>query len=628
MASSDKGDAPIDDVLGVTGFGRLAEASAAPPADPDAEPLDLRLEHPGGPRTEQLGTRDIDDVHGMAGRGGPGTPRVKSDLDELVAKAGASGTRMSATGRGGVDSPDGDEGGPRGIRIEAAPGPAKSAQAAPSVVEGYGHPSPRRDDAFPVSPGTPRDPRGPATTEAYGYPLGGPPAARPGRKVGPETDRPRPPGDPTVRGGGRLSASPGMSGPLAAVATGLEDLMAPATPAGWRDRKTEAPPPEPEGPAPGTVVVKPPVLEIVGEPGPGQAGLEVVREQVRRHIDFQHQRFEMLKVRRTVYRTSGGTEAAALPHYIAGRVPVANGMLAQLAAARFSDHDSLDTWARLLGRFDIPAPAQRLREAFSLLSAAVAPVFLALEEEVLSRPDAVDASDLAARAPGPTRLVEGRIRAVRRGSSLWFVWRDLEDLSPVLREGTRAPAEGLRAFALFADVRGLSRMGRWAGIRRKLHAALPTDPERAAYGLFLAHRVRAAWSLTPDAEALGRAAASFHRWATGLRATFDAPRSTLERAVLGAVAEWSALDPLDAAGRPASPLEKAGEGRQMPVFQLDPRDADPVGLLAWHSLVETCHGLGVRPWVYLSDLVDAVAAGGLDDPARWTPAAWHARPHG
>ena len=344
-------------------------------------------------------------------------------------------------------------------------------------------------------------------------------------------------------------------------------------------------------------------------------------------MDFQHQRFEVIRVRRPLLRAAVGVEPApsAWPVYLGGVTPIGNGLLAQVIAARFSDHDSTRTWARTIGRMGVQVTSEGLSDAIIRASAGLAPVWQALYDDVLANASVVDEGDLAVRVAMGRQIREGRVRAVSAGGQVWFAWRDSEDLSPLLPRGASVRESGHRAFDLYADGVGRSRPGRWAKVRQSLHAVLPQDPDRAGYGLHLAHRVRRAMTSTPDPEVLAAAAGSFRRWLDARRREFEAPRSPLERVVENTLADWPALSPVDEAGQLAPDIHVLRTGRQSPVMMLDLDCGPPADLFAWHSLVESCHSLGLRPWDYLHELLHSVAHGTLGDPAGWTPARWARR---
>jgi hypothetical protein len=543
-----------------------------------------------------------------------------------------------------------------GLAIDVMRGAANSAKPAGSPAEAAGHPSGNADAAFPIATGSPRRRAGASAIESYGAPRGGPAGSRTG-SVGPE-GRDRKPSDPTVGGprmgavsaeddigarepgdptvsGGRLGVNPQRPIAVAPVPNGLDDVMVLPPPPDRTGAKPRPPRPTPEV-VPGLEVVKPMVLDLVAERSPAQLAAtgkdpEITGEKVRRRVEFQHQRFEFLRIRRPLYRIPGVDDPvpADRPAWLTSAAPFANGMLAQLVAARFSDHDSYEPWSRILRRFDVAVRVQRLITAVDEAAVAAAPVFAALESSVLSAPKAIDEIDLGARYPEPGKLREGRIRAAVNAKGVWIMWRALDDHRPMLPPSVSPPEKGRRAFFVMSDIGAQRREGRWAAIRQKLHGALPKDPERAAYGLFLAHRVRRAWTRDPDPAELAKAAAAFHRWATQLRATFDdVPRSSTERVVLSALATWEQLRPVDDAGALAAPLETMGSGRKAPIWNIEARDGSADRVMAWHSLIETCHDLGIRPWDYLHELFEALAVGDVKDPKKWTPAAWQASARG
>lgn len=443
-----------------------------------------------------------------------------------------------------------------------------------------------------------------------------------------------PPGDPTVRGGGRVSVSPERPVVSRTSNPTMEGAVSFPPPAPAWARKDKRPAAEPDGVVPGLEVQRPRSMEVLGEPGPDQRGFDMVtsagRDQVRRRMDFQHQRFELVRVRRPRLQPPGGAEPvlAAWPVHLSVGAPIGNGLLAQVIAARFSDHDTTDAWARLVVRLGIGTTGERLSEAVIAASTHVAPVWQALHDEVLAHADGIDAGDLAARVPDGRQVREGRVRGVTAGDQIWFSWREGDDLSPVLPRGVKAEAGGHRAFDLYADSEGRSRAGRWANVRKRLHLLLPQDPDRAAYALHLAHRVRRADTADPDPEVLASAAGGLRRWLDARRKEFDMPRAPLERVVVALLGEWPDLVPVDEAGQLAPPLHTLRTGRQSPVMSIDPREGPPEDLLAWHSLIESCHRLGVRPWDYLHELLHAAAHGRMTDPGDWTPARWAARARG
>ncbi|MEC7946183.1 MAG: transposase [Myxococcota bacterium] len=521
----------------------------------------------------------------------------------------------------------------------------------PSSAEVYGHPSMDAGHQFTAStvssqpsdrgssvpdPGgsTSRIARVGGAAEAKrpvgGPSIRGPRMARSGTRGGDlETGR-KAPGDPTVQGAFRMAAAQDRQASAHRGGPTMEGaVVLPPVPADWA-RMVKKPAPAADAFVPGLVVERIRTVEVQGEPAPEQRAFArdtSLRDATERRMDFQHQRFEFVRVRRPVLRPSGGGEAECCrwPVYLGGAAPIGNGLLAQVIAARFSDHDSTRAWARIVGRLGIRVTGEGLSEAVVGASIHLAPVWQALRDQVLSQVSCMDEEDLPVRVANGRHLREGRVRAVASGGLVWFAWRDGDDLAPVLPRGVSAPASGHLAFDLFADGTGRSRSGRWARVRQALHGLLPQDPERAAYALHLAHRVRRAMTADPNPEVLGAASRAFRQWLEARHREFDAPRSPLERVVVRLVSEWAALSPVDEAGHPTPPLHALRTGRQSPTMTIDTSVGPPADLFAWHSLVESCHRLGLRPWDYLHELIQAAAHGRLGSPGDWTPTKWAAR---
>jgi hypothetical protein len=427
---------------------------------------------------------------------------------------------------------------------------------------------------------------------------------------------------------------PGRNIKRRATPTGLEDLMPHGGLRGAdRMRRIEDFAPDDEELASdGRTPVPPRRVEVLGRARPDERtdaeGYERVldREKTHRRLEFVFQRYEMLIVRRGIYKLKGvlGSEDFVTrdPVFLAGKVPLGNGMLAQAIAARFGDHATLIDVSNQLGRFNFEIEGDRLAEAIDgardtgrVVHAAM---LAAVEADKARR---IDKKAIPTVRQGRRKRLRGEFKAVTTDEHMLLVHTEAGEAPPdVLQAPGRSRPKATAAWDLYLERIGWNRAGVWAGVRRRFTASLVTHPQQAAYALFLAYAIDHARVVAP--KELAVRASAMKDWLEARRDEFDDPENGFQYAIVHALSMWERMAWVDAEGQPTDepelrPLPKGFE----PTWELDgDREVDQT--VIWGSIVASCRQLGIRPWEYLYDLFQAVAADRFETPEQWTPAAW------
>ena len=382
----------------------------------------------------------------------------------------------------------------------------------------------------------------------------------------------------------------------------------------------------------GRTPVAPRRVEILGRARPDERQdeegyeRELVREKTHRRLEFVFQRYEMLIVRRGIYKLKGVLGSSDYvtrdPVFISGKVPLGNGMLAQVVAARFGDHATLVDLSNQIGRQNFEVEAERLEQAIDGAAPLGRAVLDIMHAEVLAEKiRQVDSKGIATLRPTPKRRQRGELKAVSTKAHVLLVHTDEGDeLSPLLNPPGRTKANGTFCWDLFLERIGWNRAGIWAGVRRRFTACLVTHPQQAAYALFLSYAIENA-RVTDRGELANRCRA-LHEWLLARRAEFDDAENGLQYAIIHSLTMWERMTWVDESGGlseepPMRPLPKTFE----PTWELQ-SDREVEQTVLWGSLVASCRALGIRPWEYLYDLFQASAADRADDLSQWTPAAW------
>jgi len=395
----------------------------------------------------------------------------------------------------------------------------------------------------------------------------------------------------------------------------------------------------------GRLAVEPEITEVYGDLDPGarcERCAEPLRrsgERARRRLDFRYQRYELLVVRRAVYSCAFCAElppvVAERPRFLAGATPVGNGLLAQLIVARYGDHAALSELANSISRFGLLIEADRLEACTRTAAGRVASVVAVIQAEVNeSKRVHIDARGVPTRRRSAVRDLTGELLCVSAEDQLYWMVKELPQAhdkgSPDLTEAItgRKVREGEVGWSLLRERLGWSRDGRWAALRHRLTLALVTDPQRAAYALFLLYAIDESASPVGERQDLLARERGFKAWLDEQAAGIQKPVTALERAVTYALSVWAQLRHLDDQGKPVEePEPRRFPKAWTPQWDLsgsDERDA----LTTWSTLIGCCRRLGVRPWEYLYDLLEAIANERMTDPAAWTPRVWARRARG
>jgi len=405
----------------------------------------------------------------------------------------------------------------------------------------------------------------------------------------------------------------------------------------WRDRF----PPPPSSERDGLEFVPPAVVELSSRLEEGQGDdsllpLRKVETRRQRRLDYVHQRFEYKMIQRDHFLCSGLRESriirAALPRFVAGEVPLADGLLAQLICARFEDHMPIRDQAGLIDRLHFDLGRLQLWEALGLATESIAPVHGALESALRASGGLrIDATPVAYRMLRHGRTHTGFVSAIDDGQRVALVAHDQEHLAaPLGREHSADRREGARASELIAAALGRNRAGCWAGLRRRLYCALVTNPDRASYGLFLCHRLEQAITPQGDPREVLITQERICSWLDSEAERFDVATTALEQAVLYARTMWPHMRFVDDQGTPGS-ATPVPNSEQPPTWMLPAGSFDVARACRWYTIIESARMIGLRPWEYLLAVFDAVSTSGSNAitgriaGAEWTPRAWAAR---
>lgn len=436
---------------------------------------------------------------------------------------------------------------------------------------------------------------------------------------------------PTLEGAARTStdATGRMGGPppRPPVPTGLEGALSVPV-LGRAERGPRPPPPPPEAPVGEGYTVAPlDTLVISSAPGEGQVcgqcggPLRVQRIERERRFDFAWQSFQREELHRQWLDCPAcpvePPQRALSPAVASRRLPLSNGLLAQVLVARFGEHSPLVQVQRTLSELGLELSLRQLAEECARVGRLAAPLV----------------SHMAAAGPAVQVDAEG-VRAVeiigrsqRRGAlygrrtpeGVLFTWVP-DGEAPPAAQGSRGAAS--LAGTLYAAVLGRSAAGFASRARQRFFEALPRSPGGAGTALHHLHAVEGVARV--DDAARARAEARLLSWLEAERQRFGpTPDTRFQRAVATTLDQWPRMAPLveprDSAA--LGPLLKGGPREWL----FDAAEGGVVNAALWHSLIESCRLLGIRPWAYLTDLLSALAASPDLPVAPWTPSAWSAR---
>ena len=424
------------------------------------------------------------------------------------------------------------------------------------------------------------------------------------------------------------------------VPTGLESLMPDRRLRGHdRMRLTEEEDYEIPPELVGKIPIPPRVVQVVGTLSEservGACGDNRVlkREHVHRRMDFLYQRYEELHVRRGYYHCPVHPEEPVhkcrQPMFVAGGVPIGNGLLAQILASVYDDHSSVFDQAGLLDRIGFSLEEEQIEKALDRATVAMQPVLDALRAELTagSGKPTVDKSGVDTARPGRRRTVDGHLLVVSRPDATLLVHLDKGETDELVKSVPPSRRKGERVRDLFRERVGFNRSGIWAGVRRRFTTALATSPQEAAYALFLIHAIATAASpARGQHDELVRRSRALRAWLDDQRDQFDDPDNALQRAVVYALSCWDRMRLVDDAGD-GKPIDEPPARRFPKTYTplWDFKSEEEVRrAVTWYSLVHTCRMLGVRPWEYFFAAFSAMARGTLEEPTQWTPRAWAA----
>ena len=463
-----------------------------------------------------------------------------------------------------------------------------------------------------------------------------------------EADAPelRPVGDPTV-GGIRLAEGSGAlpapvdsdePGPLPAVSgPRMRRTYGDPVPASRADNGLDAAlrfPPRLRGLEPPVYEDEPvdegppslPIEALDAMLAPGQETSEAgerrerISERTFDRLDFRWQRYLVLRVTRALYRCPVRPDlepiVARWPAFVTETQPFGNGLVARLVEEHFYDGTLLPEIARTQSQVSAFVRAGRLAEALRHADEVLAPVYEALVEDVAAGTRKVDRSGVRTLCLDGRKVLDARVVGLRAECGRLLLVEGSDEATR-LSEGahrTKRLAEGV-----VRRLQGRSRAGRWGTQRKRLALALPRHPVAAARGLHLAWLVERL-AQQDDATRLHEAQRAFSSWVD--HHAGQEPSSLQRAAAFGAAHR----DTLALVGPRGDRLDEAPPGPRDPtvVWRMT-AEVSRTGSLRLASLVETCAGLGLRPWQWLAEALDASAHGRLQTPADWTPARWAAR---
>ena len=388
----------------------------------------------------------------------------------------------------------------------------------------------------------------------------------------------------------------------------------------------------------GKIPVPPRVVQVVGPLAESArftaAGDERVlqKEVIHRRMDFHYQRYEELHVHRGYYHCPFAPDEPVYknpePRFVAGRIPLGNGMLAQLLASIYDDHSTVSEQAGILDRLGFALAEDHIQTGLENATLAMQPVLQAMVAELHAgegRPN-VDKKGVDTNRPGPrNRTAEGHFLFVSRPDARLLIHLEKGENHDLIKDVPPSRRKGEAVRDLFRERVGYNRAGIWAGVRRRFTLALATSPREAAYALFLIHAINVASSPEHGQhDELVRRSRALRAWLDDQRDQFEDPDNPLQRSILYALASWERMRFVDDSsdGSPvAEPAAAKFPKNYVPLWPFAD-EAEIRRATTWYSLIHTCRLLGVRPWEYLNDCFAALSKGPEIQPEQWTPAAW------
>ena len=438
---------------------------------------------------------------------------------------------------------------------------------------------------------------------------------------------------------GRMPVSQAEKDTQANVPNGLEGLMPDPRLRGHdRMRLTEEEDFELPAELLGKIPVPPRVVQVVG-PLPEDkrftaAGDERVlkKEVIHRRMDFHYQRYEELHVHRGYYHCPFAPDEPVfknpVPRFVAGRIPLGNGLLAQLLSSIYDDHSTIFEQAGILDRLGFALAEDHIRTGLDNATLAMQPVLEAMFAEFEAgegRPN-VDKKGVDTNRPGPrNRTVEGHFLFVSRPDARLLIHLEKGETHDLIKDVPPSRRKGEVIRDLFRERVGYNRSGIWAGVRRRFTLALATSPREAAYALFLIHAINVASSSKHGQHSeLVRRSRALRTWLDDQRGQFEDADNPLQRSILYTLTSWDRMrfvDDSDDGSPVAEPAAAKFPKNYVPLWPFGD-DAEIRRATTWYSLIHTCRLLGVRPWEYLNDCFAALSKDSPIQPEQWTPRAW------
>ena len=164
---------------------------------------------------------------------------------------------------------------------------------------------------------------------------------------------------------------------------------------------------------------------------------------------MQAREIELLHVHRGYYHCPFAPEEPVFknpePRFVAGRIPLGNGMLAQLIASIYDDHSSISEQAGILDRLDFALAEEHIGTGLDNATLAMQPVMDALVAEAESgkgKPT-VDKKGVDTNRPARRRrTAEGHFLFVSSATTRLLLHLDKGETPPLLKDAPPSRRKG------------------------------------------------------------------------------------------------------------------------------------------------------------------------------------------
>jgi len=375
-------------------------------------------------------------------------------------------------------------------------------------------------------------------------------------------------------------------------------------------------------------------------------------EDITEELDYEPARFRINEMVRPKYKICGcghpdcqGVKMALLPARPIEQGRPAPGLLAQIAIAKYGDHQPLHRQEEIFKRHGIAIPRSTQCGWMMTLGSLLRVVYLSMKDWLLKQ-RYLQADE--------TRI---RVQGMKKGKMhTGYFWGYGVPWAEVVYEFTldrshRRPLKFLENFAghllqadgydgynaIIREKNGqVARLGCWAHVRRKFHDALRECPDKARIVLAAIQKLyrieREIKGSDPEVRARVRGERArpilddlkplLEAYRTEVR-----PTSLLGKALNYAHEEWPRLEAyidhgiaeIDNNGI-ENTIRPIALGRKNFLWVGSPQGGEAAAVL--YSLITSCKRLGINPWEYLKDVIARLPTHPMNRVWELTPRGW------